>query len=248
MKGPDRCALGSKVQCVANERPLGVAQWQILRHLLGRPWAQQELATALGRRSQAVAKSLGVLQERGMIMPVDKRTHSGPKTPARRWTLTELGRMFADGAPPVPPAPHGEQPQRVTRGPEDDDDESGDTGASQPETFGLARHQGFLVATVEGSRVPVLLEALADAEQGVEAGFVARLDGDAHGYYFFFDPRLGARPAETLGAALRASDIDVALGVVADVRGLDTLLRDARAARAGALRASQRAPRDESSE
>jgi len=104
------------------------------------------------------------------------------------------------------------------------------TDRSVPSAFGLSRYQGYLLATVEGRRVPELLDVLAEGEQAVEAGFVARLDGDAHGYCFFFDARLGARPAETLAAAFRASGIDVALGVIADVRSLDDLVRDAHAA------------------
>ena len=42
-------AARQQVQRVASARPLNLAQWQILRHLRGRPWAQQELAAALGR-------------------------------------------------------------------------------------------------------------------------------------------------------------------------------------------------------
>jgi len=118
------------------------------------------------------------------------------------------------------------------------DDAASDRSA--PQTFGLSRHQGYLLATVEGRRVPELLEVLAEGEQAVEAGLVARLDGDAHDYCFFFDPRLGARPAETLAAAFRATGIDVSLGVVADVRSLNDLVRDARAAAAGSGRASKR--------
>lgn len=90
-----------------------------------------------------------------------------------------------------------------------------------------------------------LLDVLAHGEQAVEAGFVARLDGDAHGYYFFFDSRLGARPAESLAAALSGRGVDVSVGVIADVRTLDGLVRDARAAEAGARRARERDTRDD---
>lgn len=220
-------------------QPLRLAQWQVLRHLLGRPWAQQELAEALGRRSQSVAKSLAKLEERGLVRPVDERGHPGPRSPARRWILTELGRMFADGPPP-------EALRAVASSTGVEEDEERD-GAGDTE-FLLTRHQGYVMAKVEGGRVPDLLGALATGEQAVEAGFVARLDGDAIGYYFFFAPELGARPAETLASAFRANGIDIALGVVADVRPLGSMLRDAQAASAGAKRARRPAATDDSTE
>lgn len=230
-----------------NERPLSVPQWQILRNLQGRPWAQQELAIALGRKSQAMAKSLEVLQRRGLVKPVDERGHPGPRTPARRWSLTQLGTMFADGPPPSPRAPARGERGALDGGEEEDDEVEDNPNSRQPQVFGLSRHQGFLVARVAGNEVPALLEALTEGEQAVEAGFVARLDGDVHGYYFFFDSRLGARPAEMLAAAFRATGIEVALGVVADVRALDDLVRDARAAAAAASRARGRSPGSTSS-
>lgn len=230
------------MQRVANERPLSVSQWQILRHLQARPWAQQELAVALGRKSQAMAKSLDVLQRRGMVQPVDERGHPGPRTPARRWSLTQLGAMFADGPPPAAPGPDRGRAESAEGSEAEDDEVDPDSRSREPSIFELRRHQGFLVARVSGNGLSALLEALAEGRHAVEAGFVARLDGDSHGYYFFFDSRLGARPAETLAAVLRASGVEVTLGVVADVRSLGEMVRDARAAASAAHSASQRRP------
>lgn len=152
--------------------------------------------------------------------------------------------MFADGPPPGTEQPAIETPRRLDGAGHPDGGVPDDSIPRQPETS-LRRHQGFLVARVEGNKVAALLGTLAEGEQAFEAGFVARLDGDAHGYYFFFDARLGARPAETLGAAFGAAGIEVSLGVVADVRSLDELVRDARAAAAAAGRTSAGRSRDQ---
>jgi hypothetical protein len=91
-------------------------------------------------------------------------------------------------------------------------------------------YQAFVRATLVSSEVPALLDVLAHGEQAVESSVVARLDGDAHDYVFIFDPQLGAGPAEALVAALTAAELPSTNGVVGDVRGLDAMVQDARAA------------------
>jgi DNA-binding MarR family transcriptional regulator len=199
-------------------RPLRLAQWQLLRQLRAGPRAENELAIVLGRRPQAIAKSLLLLEERGLVIRIEEREHAAPNAPARRWEITDEGRDLADEDPPAA------EPLAS------DDDDSRTPG------FLLGRHQSFLAATIGSRDIPSLLETLATGEQAAEASFVARVDGEAHGYVFFFDERLGTRPTETLAAALNAAHLPYTAGRVSEVRTVDEFVRDALAAREAADR------------
>jgi DNA-binding MarR family transcriptional regulator len=226
---------------------LQTAQWQLLRHLVAREKTVEELATAVARRNSSVGRSLTALSELGLLhfraASEEKRTGRG--NPSGWWGLTDEGRELAEDAiPPVGEVPAGPSRSGVAdapRGPEAEPERDG--------PWSFERHQAFARATVTGPELPTLLDVLAHGEQGAEASFVARLDGDRHEYLFVFDSRLGARPAEVLGAALDAASLRCTIGVVADVRGFGAMVSDARAAGGGAgdVRARRAATPDASS-
>jgi DNA-binding MarR family transcriptional regulator len=216
-----------------SDEHLRIDQWQVLRNLLPGPLTVGGLASRLSRAPNSVSRSLETLQGRGLVEFKPEHEHTAPNKPKGRWTLTGRGASVAKKAPaaasPMPASP-------LTRVLDDEESELADLPVGR-----LERHQGFVVTTVESQRVPELLEVLAAGEQGIEASFVARLDGDAHGYLFVFDSRLGARPPEVLSAALAEAQLPFTTGVVADVRDFSQLVGDARATRNAARRV--RSPR-----
>jgi hypothetical protein len=203
-------------------------QWQVLRQLTAGRKTTSELAEILARRSDSVARGLRTLEERGLVELEDEVPHTRPGQPGGWWALTAAGQELVDAAP-VPPevatVDSGRAPYGTTDAVDSDDEEE-----TAPSSWPIERYQSFVAATVESSRVPELLEVLAAGQQAVESTFVARLDGDSHDYLFIFDRRLGSRPAEALGSALGAANLKFNLGVVGDVRSVDGLVRDARAA------------------
>jgi DNA-binding HxlR family transcriptional regulator len=219
---------------VANFPQLRSKQWQLLRQLTSGPQAVGEIAEALGRQPGPVTKALQTLQQRGLVDVADVSEHSAPGQPRGRWSLTQegLARAFEEAAPPRAPA----LPEVSGFAPESDERTS---------DWSLSAHQSFVSAEVGKTGIPDLLRVLEAGEQAVEASFVARFDGATQSYLFFFDPVLGARPAEALGAALDEAGFPFAVGTIADVRRMDDLIRDARsAARSASL--VQRLPRDAS--
>lgn len=195
----------------------------MLQQLSGRPRAQNELARLLRRRPQAVAKSLRILEGLGLVESIEERDHAARNAPARRWGLTEAGHTVVD------------EGISADVGPSSTGDADGNDRSGHP-TFALKPHQSFVAAPLKSNELPSFLDALADGELAAEASFVARIDGETHGYVFLFERPLGARPTEKLAAALDAARLQFTAGVVADVRTVDELVRDARAARAAGAR------------
>ena len=187
-----------------------IEQWDVLRVLLAGPLTEGELAGGLSRKPSSIARSLTTLQGRGLVDFTGEREHTAPNHPKGRWRLTQKGASVAKKAP-IARAPRG-----TRQGP-------------RPRLGLLERHQGFVTASVTSAEVPALLDVLSSRKHAFEASFVARLDGDGHDYLFVFDPQLGAGAAERLAATLARFSINT--GVIADVRSVDQLMADARAAR-----------------
>jgi DNA-binding MarR family transcriptional regulator len=199
-----------------------------------------ELAELLSRRNSSVGETLRKLKEADLVVfrPHEENKRTGRGNPSGWWSLTDSGRVLVAQAPgpsdPSEPlsglsAGEADHAASLEMEPEDSNDEEGRAGP-----WNVRPYQAFVRATLVSREVPALLDVLAHGEQAVESSFVARMDGDAHDYVFIFDPQLGARPAEALVAALGAADLPCTTGVVGDVRGLDAMVRDARAAVAAA--------------
>lgn len=212
-----------KVQRIVSEPRPTAKQWMILRRLADGPLGQQELCRLTGRRPQAMAKSLSLLEEAGWAEPVDERRHAGPNAPARRWRLTAAGEAIEGTGP-------------------------GRSESDQASRQALRPHQGFVSATVSSREIPRLMEVLAQGQIAAEAATVARLDGDSHAFLFLFEPELGAGPSEAVSAALEAMSVSFTVGTVSDVRTWEEFVSDARAARASRAPVSAEDPGQSSRE
>jgi hypothetical protein len=190
----------------------------VLRHLTSGEKTIGELAALLSRRNSSVGETLKKLRAMNLVsfQPAKDDKRIGRGNPSGWWSLTDSGRVEVEDTP----GPPGEQH------PSDDE---GPTGPWE-----LNPYQAFVRTTLLSREIPALLDVLTYGEQAVESSFVARLDGDAHDYVFIFDPQLGARPAEMLVSALNAAELPCVTGVIGDVRGLDAMVRDARAANGAA--------------